>query len=135
MTRTAPQSALWNSKYGDGDTYVYIKFETLSRDVVRNDYNCRDQKGRKVGGFCIKTTERVDSRNKDDKGSSVMQIDEFEAMNADGVRYGYAVSATRNGNAFGASSHTKWFNTPEARDAAAEKAVDNARKRAQKKFK
>lgn len=125
-------AARWTDNHNE-QTHVRVKFETIERASETVDYACRDQKGRAVGGLVIKETGRVLQRT-DAKGGYIMENADVEALNDDGVRYGYEVRSARDGKGFGASQHTKWFNTPEARDEALAKAVENARKRAVKKF-
>lgn len=125
-------AARWKD-YAGNQTHVRVKFEQIERTVTYFDYGCADQKGRVVGGFKALVAEKVIQRT-DDKSGYILTNEQIEALNDDGMRYGYEVSSTRDGQAFGASSRTKWFKTPEDAEKAADKAVENARKRAQKKF-
>ena len=132
MTRTAPTNAI--KTMNDGSKCVCIKTELVSRDLAHTDFDLTDARGRKVGSHVIHVIVTVTARDADSKGYEIMDIEQFEALNACGTRYGYELQATRDGESFGSCNHTKWFDDVIEMHAASAKALENSRKRAAKQF-
>lgn len=133
MMSTAPKNSIIKTM-NDGSDYVCINTKRVEHLVDHNDFDLTDARGRKVGSFLVRVTEIVTARAVDSDGHLIMPLENFEAMNKRGIRYGYELQATRDGKSFGACNHTNWFNSRSEMEAASDKALENSRKRAERKF-
>lgn len=120
---TATEKPSWEI----GKTRVLIEENYVRREV--RDFGLEDQKGRFVGtavSFYWRTVTP-------DESSHILMNDE-DLPKGEAPQFGYSLQAQRNGTAFGALNRTMWFDTQEAAEAAAEKAIESSRKRYTRQF-
>lgn len=117
-------------QFRDGEKYVCIgiKVEPWSRKEI--DFGLTDKKCRAIG--CIAHISRQFTTLQEDegrRGGYCLGLEETDALPEDGVQFGYRIQSTRDGEAFGASSHLNLCKDLEEAQAKLDKAVQNSIKR------